>query len=64
MAVWSTPGESVRRSRGHEGLTLAQLAKRAGVSRAQLSAIESEEQALDLESARRLAAALAVHLLA
>ena len=54
-------GETVRITRELQGLTQAELAKRAGLSQPILSAIENDRLSLGVERAKRLALALLVH---
>ena len=53
-------GEAVRRLRAREGLTLAGLAERSGVSSAMISKIERGQVSASLSSLDQLAAALSV----
>lgn len=56
-----TPGKSVRILRELHEMTQTDLAKRAGLTQATVSAIESGAKPIGLERAKRLAKALKVH---
>lgn len=56
-----TPGEAVRIARQLQGLTQAELAARANMTQASVSAIETGQRAFGAERAARLARALDVH---
>lgn len=62
MTLGSSVGEQVRRRRGQRGLSAAELARRAGISKAALSGLESGRGNPTLDTLDALALALGIPL--
>lgn len=56
-----TPGKAIRIYRELQGLTQSELADKAGLKQATLSALENDRVTLGLDRAKALARALKVH---